>query len=192
MNELTRQFGAIDIYVFDQLLRGRIPAGSRILDAGCGYGRNLVYFLQNGYEVFGVDRDADAVAAFGNPERFRNEPIEAMSFPDASFDVVLASAVLHFARDEAHFGAMMREIWRVLHPKGLFFARLASNIGMPDLPSGRCRLPDGSERFVISEQGLLSWTRNLGAELADPIKTTLVGHERAMTTWVLRKPVLPG
>jgi SAM-dependent methyltransferase len=58
---LVEQFGAIDIYLFDQLLRGRIAPGMRILDAGCGSGRNLVYFLRAGYEVFGVDMDPEAV-----------------------------------------------------------------------------------------------------------------------------------
>ncbi len=36
---LSEEFGAIDIYLFDQLLRGRIRPGMRIFDAGCGYGR---------------------------------------------------------------------------------------------------------------------------------------------------------
>ncbi len=45
-----------------------------------------------------------------------------MSFPDAFADVVISSAVLHFARDDAQFEAMLRGTWRVLKPGGLFFA----------------------------------------------------------------------
>ena len=52
---LQAWFGGIDIYLFDQLLKGRFVPGMRILDAGCGSGRNLVYFLRSGYEVFAVD-----------------------------------------------------------------------------------------------------------------------------------------
>src|SRR5437016_2472827 len=113
MSELESQFGGIDIYLFDQLLRGRIRPGMRILDAGCGSGRNLVYLLREGYEVFGVDQDPRAIAHLP-VDRFRVEPIEAMSFPDAFADVVLSSAVLHFARDDAQFQAMLLGTWRVL------------------------------------------------------------------------------
>src|SRR6516162_3757175 len=118
MGDLLEQFGAIDIYLFDQLLRGRIVRGMRILDAGCGSGRNLVYFLREGYEVYGVDADAQAVegvrrlAASLAPgtlaDNFRREAVEEISFPDGFADVVLSSAVLHFARDDAHFQAMLR------------------------------------------------------------------------------------
>ena len=62
MSSLQEQFGPIDIYLFDQLLRGRIQPGMRVLDAGCGSGRNLVYLLRERYEVFGVDSDARAIA----------------------------------------------------------------------------------------------------------------------------------
>src|SRR4029450_5115609 len=105
---LQEQFGNIDIYVFDQLLRGRIAPGMRVLDAGCGGGRNLVYLLREGFEGCGNDAGAEAInqgrgiaasLAPGGMCDFRVEPIEATSFPDAHADVVIASAVLHFARD---------------------------------------------------------------------------------------------
>src|SRR6476646_10012039 len=109
MTDLKNQLGEIDIYFFDQLLRGRIAPGMRILDAGCGFGRNLIYLLRQGYEVFAVDRDTQSVdhvrqlAATLAPNlpaaNFRAEAVESMSFPDALADVVISSAVLHFARD---------------------------------------------------------------------------------------------
>ena len=161
---LQEQFGNIDIYVFDQLLRGRIRPEMRVLDAGCGGGRNLVYLLRNGCQVSGTDADAGAIQqvrrlaeslAPGTTHDFRVEPIERMSFADLSFDVVIASAVLHFARDEAHFETMLRQIWRVLKPGGMFFARLASTVGIEQdvvpLGDGRFRLPDGSDRFRSSK-----------------------------------------
>ncbi|MEP6783298.1 MAG: class I SAM-dependent methyltransferase [Acidobacteriota bacterium] len=197
---LQDEFGNIDIYVFDQLLRGRIAAGMRVFDAGCGGGRNLVYLLRNGYDVCGNDGDPQAVARVnalaeslvpGRAHDFRVEPIEQTSFPDAHADVVLASAVLHFAKDEAHFEAMLRQMWRVLRPGGLFFARLASTIGIAGdvtpLEQGRYRLPDGSDVFLVDAEAIESWTRRLRGELIDPIKTTVVHRQRAMTTWVARK-----
>jgi SAM-dependent methyltransferase len=204
MNHLQEQFGEIDIYLFDQLLRGRIAPGMRIVDAGCGGGRNLIYLLRNGYEVCAADRDEAAVehvramaaelAPRLPPANFRVETIESLSFPEASADVVIASAVLHFAVSQAHFDAMLAAIGRVLAPGGLLFARLASSIGIADqvepLGNGRFRLPDGSDRFLVDERMLTAAAARLGATLVDPLKTTLVQDQRAMTTWVVRKHAL--
>ncbi len=198
---LAEQFGNIDIYLFDQLLRGNIGPGMRIVDAGCGGGRNLVYLLREGYEVYAADADARAVASVRRmaaqlapslpPENFRVEAIEAMSFPEAFADVVLSSAVLHFARDDEQFQAMLRGAWRVLRPGGLLFCRLASSIGIErlvtPLTGRRFHLPDGSDRYLVDEAMLLALTRELGGELVDPLKTTVVQGMRAMTTWVVRK-----
>jgi tellurite methyltransferase len=197
---LQDEFGHIDIYVFDQLLRGRIAPGMRVFDAGCGGGRNLVYLLRGGYDVAGNDADAGAIAEVrtlaetlspGRVHDFRVEPIERTSFADVSFDVVIASAVLHFARDAAHFETMLRQMWRVLKPGGTFFARLASTIGIEkdvvSLGNGRYRLPDGSDRFLVDAAAIESWTAALGATLLDPIKTTVVHDQRSMTTWVAKK-----
>lgn len=197
MNPVREQFGDIDIYLFDQLLKGRIRPGMRILDAGCGGGRNLVHFLREGYEVFAADVNAEGVAgvramAPGLPEsNFRVEPLQGMTFPEGCADVVIVSAVLHFARDDEEFGAMLLGAWRVLRPGGLFFCRLASTIGVEGeveaLGGRRYRLMDGSDRYLVDAGLLGEWTERLGAELADPIKTTVVQDLRAMTTWVMWK-----
>jgi tellurite methyltransferase len=199
MPSLQQQFGHIDIYLFDQLLRGNITPGMRILDAGCGGGRNLVYLLREGYEIFAADANPSAIAQIRAlaaalaptlpAENFRVEPVEAMSFPNAFADVVLLSAVLHFARDDAHFTAMLHGAWRALRSGGLFFCRLASTIGMQHqrLSGRRFLSPDGEERYLVDESLLLELTAELGAHLVDPIKTTVVQNQRCMTTWVLRK-----
>ena len=198
---LDAQFGQIDIYLFDQLLRGRLTPGMRVFDAGCGGGRNLVYLLRNGFEVFGADVSADAIesvrqlAAALAPalpvDNFRHESLEQLSFPDAFADAVLSSAVLHFARDDQHFDGMLRGSWRMLKPGGLFFCRLASRDGietqLQPLGDRRFLLPDGSERYLVDEPMLVQLTRDLGGALLDPIKTTIVHGQRAMTTWVMRK-----
>jgi tellurite methyltransferase len=201
MPSLSEQFGQIDIYLFDQLLRRRIVPGMRILDAGCGSGRNLVYFLREGYEVYGVDSDPQAIASIRrfaqslaprlSPENFRVEAIEEMSFPAAFADVAISSAVLHFAGDDGEFSAMAHATWRVLRPGGLFFCRLASSIGIEGeisrISGRRFLLPDGSERYLVDEALLVKLTQELGGQLADPLKTTVVQHQRSMTTWVARK-----
>jgi len=201
VSDLQDRFGDIDIYLFDQLLRGRITPGMRVLDAGCGAGRNLVYFLREGYEVFAADADPRAIdevrrlAARLAPRlpaaNFRVEPIEAMTFPEASADVVISSAVLHFARDDGHFDRMLAASWRALARGGLFFCRLASSIGMADrmrpLGNGRFALPDGSERYLVDDARLMASASALGGTLVDPVKTTIVQNQRCMTTWVLNK-----
>ena len=193
-------FGDIDIYLFDQLLRGRFDTRRRVLDAGCGGGRNLPYFLAHGFDIFAIDGDPDAVAAVAgliaaaaphlSADHVRLGRVDALPWPDGSMDAVISSAVLHFARDLEHFRAMVDEMWRVLAAGGFLFARLATSIGLENRLAaavGRVRLPDGSERFVVDERTLLAISRSLGGRLLDPLKTTNVQHQRAMTTWVLEK-----
>src|ERR1700754_4762097 len=156
---IQEQFGHIEIYVFDQILRGNIAHGMRVLDAGCGYVRNLVHLLREGCEIFAVDLDRDGVehvrrlsASLGTglpAENFQVAPIEQIPFPDAFADVVICNSVLHFARDEEHFREMLAELWRVVRPGGMLFCRLGSRIGMEfeRVRGGRFLLADGSEWF---------------------------------------------
>ena len=196
---VQEQFGQIDIYVFDQILRGNIAAGMRVLDAGCGYGRNLVHLLREGCEVFAVDADAAGLehvrqlsAALGTglpEENFRVGLIEEMPFPDGIADVVLCNSVLHFSRDERHFRAILAELWRVVRPGGMLFCRLGSRIGMEfeRVRENIFVVGDGSEWFLVDEEMLLELTDEMDAVLVDPLKTTIVQDYRCMTTWVLRK-----
>jgi len=196
---VQEQFGQIDIYVFDQILRGNIGAGMKVLDAGCGYGRNLVHLLRDGAEVFAVDANAEAVEhvkalaaelAPGLPgKNFQVAAVEAMSFEDGFADVVICNSVLHFARDEEQFLAMVTELWRVLRPGGLLFCRLGSRIGMefPRVRANVYRIGDGSEWFLVDEASLMNMTEQMGGLLVDPLKTTIVQDYRCMTTWVVRK-----
>jgi SAM-dependent methyltransferase len=200
--ELRAWLGDIDVYLFDQLLKGRLAPGMRVLDAGCGRGRNLAYLLRAGFDVCAVDLAPDAVeavrrlAAEAAPalpaENFRVEPVERTSFAGASFDAVLSSAVLHFAREREHFDAMLAEMWRVLRPGGLFFARLATDIGIEDrvrpLGGRRFLLPDGTERFLADEAMLAEAAARLGGEAVEPLRTVNVAGRRCMTTWCLRRP----
>ncbi len=199
--DLRESFGNIDIYLFDQLLKNRFAPHLPVLDAGCGDGRNLIYLMRSGYKCFAVDASAEAImhvrriASILAPqlpkENFRRERVEEMSFASESFGVVISSAVLHFAEDEEHFRAMLAEMWRVLSAGGIFFARLASSIGIEGriklLGEGRYLLPDGSERFLVDEQMLLEATEEFRGEFLEPIKTTNVQNQRCMTTWCLRK-----
>jgi len=199
--ELRDAFAEIDIYLFDQLLKGRFDARRRVLDAGCGDGRNLHYLLRAGFDCFGIDADpreidqvrrrAAELAPALPSSHFVVGDLAALPWSDASMDAVICSAVLHFAKDAEEFGRLLTEMWRVLAPGGLFFARVASNIGFERVLGERAgksmRLPDGTDRFVVDESILLEWTDRLGGVLIDPIKTTVVQKQRCMTTWCLAK-----
>jgi len=210
---LSELLGGLDIQLLDQVMKGRIRRGMRVFDAGSGAGRNVEYLMRAGLDVAATDRDPGALAGLvalaqrvapGLPHtNFRVDLLEDLEEPPRSADVVLCIAVLHFARDAAHFRAMLDGAWRVLKPGGLFFARLASLVGVEALvrpfgpggggPApgalgpGRYGLPDGTERFLVDEAFLVSETSRLGGELLEPLKTTVVHGQRGMSTWVLRR-----
>ena len=201
VNNLREQFGDIDIYLFDQLLKGRIDNSKRILDAGCGAGRNLTYFLKNGFDVYAIEKNHDAIERVKNlagelapqlsRENFKLGAVENIPFADKEFDIVISNAVLHFATSEQHFDEMLFSMWRVLKAGGFLFVRLASMIGIENevkpLGSGRYLIPDGSERYLVDQKILLDYTLQLGGKLIEKIKTTNVQNLRCMTTWCLTK-----
>jgi SAM-dependent methyltransferase len=172
----------------------------KLLDAGCGGGRNLIYFFKAGFDVSGVDQSQAAIAEICSlaaalapnlpAENFRIEAVEKMSFADSAFDVVLSSAVLHFARDENHWDQMVREMWRVLKPGGIFFARLASTIGIDGI-----RLIEGRRYHLPTEANAFWWMKKCfcgkqnrsGGQWLEPFKTVVVQHQRSMSNWILRK-----
>lgn len=200
--DVYEQFGDIDIYLFDQLLKGRITKDMRILDAGCGAGRNLTYLLRSSYDVYAIDRSEEAIrtvrekardlAPSWPSEQARVEAAESMSFESESFDFIISSAVLHFADHEEHFQQMVQELWRVLKPGGRLFARLASSIGIEacvvPLGNERYLLPDGSRRFLVNEEVIMQKTAALKGQLFEPLKTVNVAGKRCMTTWCIQKP----
>ena len=197
MPTLQEQFGQIDIYLFDQLLRGNITPGMRVLDAGCGAGRNLVYLLREGYEIFASDQDPAAIAqvrtlapdpprqttSASNPSRPSPSPTTPSTSSSAAPSSTSPATTLTST-------PCCESLWRVLKPGGLLFCRLASTIGMPHqhLTGRRYLAPDGIERFCVDEAFLMHLTAKLDAQLVDPIKTTVVQNQRCMTTWVVRKP----
>lgn len=199
--ELLRQIGFVDIYLLDQIMKGRFDPSMRVLEAGCGNGRNLVWFLRGGFKVHGVDQDEKAVGAVRRlaaklaphlaETNFKQESIEALPYPNESFDVVICIAALHYAKDEEHFYLMFNELSRVAKPGGMLFMRLATSIGLEDrirkIEGRRFRLPDGTERFLVDEATIYNFTKEYGNTLIEPIKTVNVQNERCMTTWIVRK-----
>lgn len=183
IQELNKELGNIDIYLLDQILKNRITKGMKVLDAGCGEGRNLVYLLNNGYDVFGVDANATAIkmlrmsASDYEPERFVETTIEEMIFPPNVFDYIISSAVLHFARNHDHFNAMIKAMVAVLKPKGTLFVRMTTGLGIDALTpadSGVYNLPDGSQRYLFEVDNLDAFLTSHHLSLIEPIKSVVV------------------
>ena len=198
IQELNLELGNIDLYLLDHLLKNRFSLNSKILDAGCGDGRNLIYFLNNGYRVYGVDADPDAIRMLKfisnskypdyDATRFNVGNVEDMDFESESFDLVISSAVLHFAESHEHFDFMFNEMVRVL--KGQLFVRMTSDIGLQDyepLNAGRCALRDGTERYLITESKIDELLQIHKLELIEPMKTVLVENKRSMVSLLFNK-----
>jgi len=187
-----------DIYLIDQILKGRYNGGGKLLDAGCGRGRNISWFaLQQNFDIYAIDTDRDAITHLLQvypsitPGQVMCVPVQSLPFPDAFFDHIICSAVLHFAPNHEEFLQMFSELNRVLKPKGSLFIRVASDIGIENkilpLGGGRFSLPDGTDRFLLTKRIIEGVLNNFRLTLAEPVKTTNVQDVRCMTTLVMIK-----
>jgi ubiquinone/menaquinone biosynthesis C-methylase UbiE len=201
IDELNRLLGNVDNYLLDQILKGQFTKDMKILDVGCGEGRNAVYFLQKNYSIFGIDPNEVAIqycrylAKTIDPQtdihRFQVGDGEAIPFHAAAFDAVISSAVLHFAEGHAHFWKMISETHRVLKPGGIFWMRMCTGFGnileeSEHLGEGRYALPDGSERYVLLPEGLQELER-VGFRFLEAPKTVLVYGQREMGVFLMEK-----
>lgn len=194
---LNHELAGIDIYLLDQVLKGRFKPGSRILDAGYGGGRNIAWFGRNGFEVFGADISAKSInkvreAGIAPAENFIQQSAAELPWPDGHFHGVICNALLHMVESREVKDRIIEESWRVLAPGGVWFARLATDLSMEHLAKpledGRHSLPGDWRVYLTSVQEMLGWTDKLGAKLLEPIKTVNVQNQRAMATWVMQKP----
>lgn len=202
IKSLNQLLGNIDIYLLDQILKGRFSKEMNILDAGCGEGRNTIYFLNEGYKIFGVDSNpiaiqmariyAQTIQKDYDVFRFQTSLIENMPFQQGAFDVVISSAVLHFAKSETHFFKMVDDMMRVLRPGGIFFLRMTTSQGnmqekSPHLGEGVYLLPDGSERFLLTDELEKEIVSKYKLKFLEPAKSVLVHGQRSMGVFVWEK-----
>ncbi|WP_291867878.1 class I SAM-dependent methyltransferase [Maribacter sp.] len=194
--QLQRVLGKIDIYLLDQILKNRYLLSQNILDAGCGSGRNLHWFIANGYAIEAIDINNSEIALLKElypslENKFNVAELDNLPFTNTSFDHIICSAVLHFAKNETHFKNMLGELVRVLKIGGTIFIRMATDIGVENkikpLGKGLFYLPDNSVRFLLTVPLLeeLMLTHNLS--FIDPFKSVYVHNQRSMSTLILRK-----
>ena len=201
LTELREELGRIDIYLLDLILKGTYAENARFLDAGSGGGRNSFWLLNNGYDVVSIDRDGAKIDSLRNywtsrelnntSDRFYTGELDALPFPDNSFDHIICSAVLHFAKNHAHFQEMMSELVRVVRPGGTLFIRMTSDVGLEPLitmnETGVVQIPDGSDRYLITRNSLNALLIKYSLTLAAPFKNVNVEDVRVMSVIVLAK-----
>lgn len=196
LEELKNTIGKIDIYLLDQILKERYQTNSSILDVGCGNGRNLKWFYNNGYTIYGIDADADVINTVrekyqSQSNHFSVQNVDSLNFDDNKFGHIVCNALLHFADNDVHFTKMFSELVRVLKPNGTIFIRMATLGGMEKyathISEGRYHLPDGTDRFLLTS-GLLNKTlKQFNLNLLEPIKYINVDNMRSMATFILEK-----
>ena len=194
---LQQPAGNTDIYLLDQIIKERYGENDIVLDAGCGMGRNLHWFLINHIACYGIDMDVQAIGKLKLQNPFLPEHhlqvclVESMPFADGFFDHVISSAVLHFANGHEQFNTMLTEMVRVLKPGGTLFIRMTSDIGIENtivsIANGVYLIPDGSTRFLLTRALLAKLLTGHHLTLIEPLKTVNVDDIRCMTTMVMKK-----
>jgi len=193
---LTEILGNADIYLIDQILKGRYQTNAIILDAGCGSGRNLHYFHESGHPFYAIDIHEEHIENLQKrypklATNFKIAALEKIPFSENTFDHILCNAVLHFAKSEAHFKQMFAELVRVLKKGGSLFIRMTSDIGMEGkgtlLQDGVYFLPDESQRFLLTRNLLTEIMETHQLSFLEFVKSTNVSDLRSMTTLVLLK-----
>jgi ubiquinone/menaquinone biosynthesis C-methylase UbiE len=193
--DLKQIIGTTDIYLLDQIVKSRYTYGESILDAGCGNGRNMHWFYNSDFDIWGVDKDPRSIKQVKElyPKLSNNIKIAELTqlpFRDDYFDHIICSAVLHFALNKKQFQAMFSELVRVLKPGGSIFIRVASNIGIEDkislIENGVYKLGDGTDRFLLTRELLQELMESHSLSFLEPLKTTNVNDLRCMSTLMLQ------
>ncbi len=194
MMKTLDEIKGIDIYLLDQFLKDRIAKSSKILAAGCGGGRNINWLLEQSYDVAALDPDELRISDLVNqfPElKFKKGRIEDNLFIGETFDFIICNAVLHFANDHTHFHQMFEALVNNLKVGGILFIRMTSNIGLENQieieKNGRCRLPDQSDRYVITRKQIEDLCSYHCLVLIEPVKSLKVEDLRTMSTIVFQK-----
>lgn len=192
--KVLQEIEGMDIYLLDQLMKGTVNKNQRILDAGCGAGRNLKFLLNNKFNCVAIDPKEEIISKLRlffpeNKDQFFNSTIE--DFQDsAGYDSIICNAVLHFACNNEHFEMMFDKLIALLRPNGILFIRTASDIGLnlsTVFSNGAYQLPEVSSRYLITEKKVVELLNKYPIELNEPIKTVNINNRRCMTTLVIAK-----
>jgi tellurite methyltransferase len=192
-HEINNYFGDMDILLMDLILKGKVPESGKVLDAGCGEGRNGIYFINEGYAYTGIDTDQSKVRLIeylskGANASFYVTDIKSFSKKGISFDFIICSRVLHFAKSVDHFFEMWNNLISMLNPNGIIYISMDSvvdtNMG-DEVDNGRYSFPDSEIRFAITSD--IYEEIKKGFEEIESLKTLVAHGKRAQSFIVLKK-----
>jgi SAM-dependent methyltransferase len=123
-------------------MAGTLAKGGRVVDAGCGYGRDCIFLAKEGYEVTGFDTSRRGIMlaqTWARDEKvegtFLTRDLMENRLPEKSFDTILCVNMLEYmdARRRARAG---HELWR-LAADGAFLALMVHSTDDPDIDKGK-------------------------------------------------------
>jgi len=198
---LNSALGNADLILIDQILKNRFHKQMKILDAGCGEGRNMVYFIKNDFRIYGIDANVDAIRlaklycrSLNNTfevENIQNFAIEQNPFPDHFFDAIICLNVLHSAKNQNDFFLWFEQLFRMLHSRGFLLLSLQSQIGVSqnhqqDDPNGRNNM--GNENFYLLTENVLQEILKLDfLKTIENTKTILIDNKKSHTYLFLER-----
>lgn len=145
---------------FTRLLQGN----ERILDAGCGPGRDVIYLAQQGFSVTGIDASPIAIALAQEKTknleeaRFVIGEIEWAPFGDWSFDAAYSGYTMRGKT----IPRQAQELSRVIKPKGILFVALFT----------RTEYEASSQRDEVNPESFVLESFERHFEIQDKLKKT--------------------
>lgn len=189
---LNSALGNADLILIDQILKNRFHKHMRILDAGCGEGRNMIYFIKNDFKIYGIDNNADAVKMaklYGKSlnknyevEQIQNFAIEKNPFPDEFFDAIICINVLHSAKNQNEFFLSLEQLLRILKSGGILFLSLQSQIGVKS-----DRQQDDQNFYLLTKVAIEEILRYDYLKTIENTKTILIDDNKSHTYLFLKK-----
>lgn len=161
--------GLLEFERTQELVRDRVPSGSRVLDVGGATGVHAIPLARDGYEVVLVDPVPEQVARAAAAGGFVAEVGDARSLdePDASYDAALLLGPLYHLHTRADRLLALAEARRVVRPGGWVFAAAVSRLVTtswacflepalrPDDVPPRSPLPVSWGRLIADGEGAL-------------------------------------
>jgi SAM-dependent methyltransferase len=130
-----------------ELVSAALGRGGRLLDVGCGAGREALGLARAGYRVVGIDLSATMIAAAreaaaraGLAIEFRVQSLTELADPPGSYDGAYIAAALHHVPGRARRVDALRRVWRALVPGGALLVFVVYRARRPLL--SRSRLVD--------------------------------------------------
>lgn len=186
-DQINNFFGDMDLFLMDAVLKGHISSGVKVLDIGFGSGRNTIHFLQNGYEVFGMESDQRKLDLFRfmveslykeEVKRFVLGNVQSLPYPSNAFDVIICSRILHFMKNEFEFKKAWQSMTTCLRPGGVLYVAVNSTFGLKQ---------EGSSGLLFNEQMLKEISESKEYIHLELPRHVSFDQKNQETTLVLRK-----